>query len=80
MSKVTEQAYASMWRLREAGVPFIPVTGRPAGWCDCIARQWPVDGVIGENGALFFRGEWRTQATLSPERGGGCTRAPQAGS
>jgi hypothetical protein len=33
----------------------IPVTGRPAGWCDLIARQWPVDGVVGENGAFWFR-------------------------
>jgi hydroxymethylpyrimidine pyrophosphatase-like HAD family hydrolase len=32
----------------------IPVTGRPAGWCDLIAREWPVDGVVGENGALVF--------------------------
>ena len=24
------------------------------GWCDLIARQWPVDAVIGENGALAF--------------------------
>ena len=52
--KVTAEAYEAMWRLRAAGIPFIPVTGRPAGWCDCIARQWPVDGVIGENGALAF--------------------------
>ena len=33
----------------------IPVTGRPAGWCDHIARMWPVDAVVGENGALWFR-------------------------
>jgi 1,2-diacylglycerol 3-alpha-glucosyltransferase len=52
--KLTEGAYGAMWRLREAGIPFVPVTGRPAGWCDCIARQWPVAGVIGENGALAF--------------------------
>jgi HAD superfamily hydrolase (TIGR01484 family) len=31
------------------------VTGRPAGWCDHIARMWPVDGVVGENGAFYFR-------------------------
>jgi hypothetical protein len=31
------------------------VTGRPAGWCDMIARFWPVDGVVGENGAFWFR-------------------------
>src|SRR5690606_10612673 len=33
----------------------IPVTGRPAGWCELIARQWPVHGVVGENGAFYFR-------------------------
>jgi hypothetical protein len=32
----------------------VPVTGRPAGWCDLIARQWPVDAVVGENGAFWF--------------------------
>lgn len=42
-------------RLQEAGLIVLPVTGRPAGWCDQIARQWPVYGVVGENGALFFR-------------------------
>ena len=24
------------------------------GWCDHIARMWPVDGVVGENGAFYF--------------------------
>ena len=48
-------SYAAMERLHEAGLIVLPVTGRPAGWCDLIARQWPVDGVVGENGALYFR-------------------------
>ena len=30
------------------------MTGRPAGWCDHIARMWPVDAVVGENGAFYF--------------------------
>ena len=37
------------------GLLIVPVTGRPAGWCDHIARMWPVDGVIGENGGLYMR-------------------------
>lgn len=49
-----EEAYRAIWRLSRAGIGVIPVTGRPAGWCDCIARQWPVAGVIGENGAFAF--------------------------
>lgn len=48
-------AYAALQQLRAAGLKVIPVTGRPAGWCDLIARQWPVDGVVGENGAFYFR-------------------------
>ncbi len=41
-------------RLSAAGFVVVPVTGRPAGWCDHIARMWPVDAVVGENGALYF--------------------------
>jgi len=48
-------AYSALARLREAGLLVIPVTGRPAGWCDHIARMWPVDAVVGENGAFWFR-------------------------
>jgi HAD superfamily hydrolase (TIGR01484 family) len=48
-------AYAALERLQQAGLLVIPVTGRPAGWCDLIARQWPVDAVVGENGAFWFR-------------------------
>ncbi len=48
-------AYAALERLRASGLLVIPVTGRPAGWCDHIARMWPVDGVVGENGAFWFR-------------------------
>ncbi len=53
--KITAEAYGAMARLQEAGLRVIPVTGRPAGWCDLIARLWPVDGVVGENGAFYFR-------------------------
>lgn len=49
------EAFAALERLRAAGVRVVPITGRPAGWCDMIARQWPVDGVVGENGAFYFR-------------------------
>jgi HAD superfamily hydrolase (TIGR01484 family) len=53
--KITAEAYSAMERLQQAGLLVIPVTGRPAGWCDHIARMWPVDGVVGENGAFYFR-------------------------
>jgi HAD superfamily hydrolase (TIGR01484 family) len=52
--RVTAAAYAAMERLRAVGLLVIPITGRPAGWCDHIARMWPVDAVVGENGALYM--------------------------
>ena len=53
--KLTADAYAALERLRAAGKLVIPVTGRPAGWCDHIARMWPVDAVVGENGAFYMQ-------------------------
>jgi HAD superfamily hydrolase (TIGR01484 family) len=53
--RLTAEAYGAMERLQRAELLVVPVTGRPAGWCDHIARMWPVDGVIGENGAFYFR-------------------------
>ena len=53
--RLTAEAYAAMERLAEAGLPVVPITGRPAGWCDHIARMWPVAAVVGENGAFHFR-------------------------
>ncbi len=50
--KITAEAFAALWKLKNSGVKLIPVTGRPAGWCDHIARFWPVDAVVGENGAF----------------------------
>lgn len=47
-------AYTALERLRDAGFRVVPISGRPAGWCDQIARMWPVDGVVGENGAFYF--------------------------
>lgn len=52
--KLTAQAYGALERLKGAGLRVVPVTGRPAGWCDHIARMWPVDAVVGENGAFYF--------------------------
>ena len=50
---LTVEAYAGLEMLKRAGIRVVLVTGRPAGWCDHIARMWPVDAVIGENGAFY---------------------------
>lgn len=64
--KLPAQSYAALWRLKETGLTVVPITGRPAGWCDLIARQWPVDGVVGENGAfVYWEGEGKRLNTLT---------------
>jgi len=72
--RITAAAYGAMERLRRRGLLVIPVTGRPAGWCDHIARMWPVDAVVGENGALYMiyderRGKLRKRYTEGAEPG-----------
>ncbi len=53
--RLTAAAYAALELLRDSSFLVFPITGRPAGWCDHIARMWPVDAVVGENGAFYFR-------------------------
>lgn len=53
-SLLTEQAYRALWDLSRAGLRLLAVTGRPAGWGEVIARQWPVDAAVTENGAVAF--------------------------
>lgn len=52
--RLPAKSYDALERLQSAGLAVIPITGRPAGWCDMIARFWPVDAVVGENGAFYF--------------------------
>ncbi len=52
--KIPASAFRALWELKETGLKVVPITGRPAGWCDHIARMWPVDAVVGENGAFYF--------------------------
>ena len=52
--RLPANAYTALEALQSAGIQVAPITGRPAGWCDMIARMWPVAGVVGENGAFYF--------------------------
>ena len=78
-------SYSALESLRDAGISVVPVTGRPAGWCDMIARFWPVDGVVGENGAMYFSYDPRTRtmnrvyAADSEERARHSVRLEQIG-
>ena len=52
--RVVPESFDALWRARRAGLRVVVVTGRPAGWVDHLARMWPVDAVVGENGAFYF--------------------------
>lgn len=51
---LTAKAYSALENLWCSGLRVVITTGRPAGWCDHIARMWPVDAVVGENGACCY--------------------------
>ncbi|MDB4991349.1 MAG: haloacid dehalogenase-like hydrolase [Myxococcaceae bacterium] len=53
-------AYRSMFELKASGLKLIAVTGRPLGFAEVIARTWPVDAAVGENGAGFLARQGNT--------------------
>ncbi|GBC62062.1 HAD family hydrolase [Desulfonema ishimotonii] len=77
-SRLPSVALAAMERLQAAGIRVVPITGGPAGWCDHMARLWPVDSVIGESGAFYFtcdrarktmrRRYWKSEAERHEDR------------
>src|SRR5215216_4385347 len=49
---VTGDVLEALDALKAAGVHVIPITGRPVGWSEPFALQWPVDAIVPENGAV----------------------------
>jgi HAD superfamily hydrolase (TIGR01484 family) len=53
---ITPDAFDALVQLRAAGLPVIAITGRPMGWSEPFAREWPIDAIVAENGAVaLFR-------------------------
>lgn len=52
--RLPEETFSALANLQRAGIKVIPVTGASAGWCDCMIRTWPIDSIIGENGAFYI--------------------------
>jgi HAD superfamily hydrolase (TIGR01484 family) len=68
--RIVPAAFQALARAKGAGLRVVPVTGRPAGWVDHVARMWPVDGCVGENGGLWFSmegGRMQRRFLQSPE-------------
>ncbi len=49
---ITPDALAALGGLRAADLHVIAVTGRPVGWSEPFALQWPVQAIVAENGAV----------------------------
>jgi hypothetical protein len=50
--EIEPAALAALHRLHDAGVVVLAVTGRPKGWSEPFALQWPVAAIVAENGAV----------------------------
>ena len=74
---ITADALAALYALKAAGLPVIAVTGRPVGWSEPFARDWPVAAIVAENGAVaLFRSPVRpepldTEAQTASQHGSG---------
>ena len=53
-------ALRALHQLARAQLPVIAITGRPAGWSEPFAMDWPVAAIVAENGAVMLRrvGQW----------------------
>lgn len=51
--RLPASTYMALDRLKQAGLHVIPVTGRCIAWAEILTRLWPVDAIIGENGAFY---------------------------
>jgi HAD superfamily hydrolase (TIGR01484 family) len=45
-------ALQALQALHGAGVPVVAITGRPLGWSEPFAREWPLAAIVPENGAV----------------------------
>lgn len=52
--KLHPAALKALWDLKNSGRTIILVTGGSVGWADAYLRQWPVDAVITESGAVMI--------------------------
>ena len=50
--ELREPARRALEQLAAAAVPVVAITGRPMGWSEPFARQWPVAAIVAENGAV----------------------------
>jgi HAD superfamily hydrolase (TIGR01484 family) len=52
--QITPLALSALYRLQDAGIARVAVTGRPAAFGEVLLSQWPLSASIAENGAVGF--------------------------
>ena len=51
---ITPDALQALADLKNAGLHVIPITGRPIGWGESFAKDWPIDALVAENGGVAW--------------------------
>ncbi len=49
---IEPMALTALQSLSQASIPVLAITGRPIGWSEEIAADWPVHAVVAENGGV----------------------------
>ena len=52
---IEPEALHALEALGAHAVPVVAITGRPAGWSEPFALQWPLAALVAENGAVMLR-------------------------
>jgi len=65
---ISERALSALHKLQQAGISVIAITGRPVGWSVPFAREWPVDAIVAENGAVALVEERKYYLQDAPTR------------
>lgn len=64
--RLTREAFDALYALKDAGLMLVAVTGRPSGWGEVLARQWPIDAAVTENGAVTIARENQAIRRIDP--------------
>jgi HAD superfamily hydrolase (TIGR01484 family) len=66
---ITPDALQALHDLKATGYTVIAITGRPVGWSEPFARDWPVDAIVAENGsAALFRQDFLSKNGIQPAK------------
>ncbi len=66
---ITPDALQALHDLKAAGLNVIAITGRPVGWSEPFAAEWPVDCIVAENGSVaLFKSNFLSKSSTSPAK------------